>query len=181
MITISADYYPARSTPQPGARSVIARPNQSASWETNKHLLLAIGVLSGLIATAFSLIGAWMILPFAGLEITALGGALYVVCKKLNQRHILHFSGDQLVIEKGMRFPQRTWVLPKPHCFISVDRHRHPWDPINITLCCHRGGHSENITIGEFLNREDSDRLLTVLREQGLAVRNDSGMVRTRL
>lgn len=181
MITISADYYPARVDPRPDARSVIARPNQSASWEANKHLLLGVGVLSGVIATAFSMIGAWMILPFAGLEITALSGALYVVCKKLNQRHILHFSGDQLIIEKGMRFPQKTWTLPKPHCFISVERCRHPWDPIRITLCCHRGGHNETISIGEFLNRDDSDRLLSVLREHGLPVRNDSRLFHTRL
>lgn len=181
MITVCADYIPAKVAPAPGASSVIARPNQSSNWEANKQLLLGVGVLSGLVATGFSLIGAWMVLPFAGLEFTALGGALYVVCRKLNQRHILHFSGELLVIEKGIRFPQQVWQLPKQHCFLSVERKRHPWDPIRIAVCCHHLGHSEHIAIGDFLNREDSKELLAVLRRYGLAVRNDSANVITRL
>lgn len=181
MITVSADYCPARLAPTPGASSVIAQPNQSADWQTNKQLILGIGFISGVIATFFSFIGAWVILPFAGLEMTALGGALYIVCKKLNQRHILHFSGDQLVIEKGIRYPQHIWQLPIQHVFISVERQPHPWDPVKLTLCCHRDGHHESIIIGDFLNREDSDRLLTVLRQHGLSVRNDSPLTATTL
>lgn len=179
VITVSIDYCPARTAPAPGASSVIAQPNQSASWEANKQLLIGIGVFSGLIATGFSLIGVWMVLPFAGLEFTALGGALYIVCRKLNLRHILHFSGDVLVIEKGIRFPQQVWRLPKQHCYLSVERKRHPWDPIRINICCNRDGHSENIPIGEFLNQEDSAQLLTVLRQHGLPVRNDSSHITT--
>lgn len=181
MITVSAEYRPARIAPTPGARSVIVQPNQSASWETNKQILLGLGALCGVIVTGFSLVGAWVALPFAGLEITALGGALYVVCKKLNTRHILYFSDDRIIIEKGIRQPQRVWQLPRRNTFISVERQRHPWDPIGITVCCHRQGHNDNISIGEFLNREDSDRLLTVLRQQGLPVRNDSPLVSTTL
>lgn len=181
MITVSTDYTPARTTPLPGASSVIAQPNQSSNWQTNKQLLLGVGVFSGLIATGFSMIGAWMVLPFAGLEFTALGGALYVVCKKLNLRHIVHFCGDQLIIEKGIRFPQQVWRLPQQHCYVSVERRSHPWDPLRIAICCQREGHSEIIAVGDFLNREDSDQLLDVLRQHGLRVRNDSRTVTTQL
>ena len=174
MITVCADYCPDRIAPSPGARSIIASPNQSADWNSNKLLLLAVGVVSGIIATVFSTIGLWMVLPFAGLEITALGGALYIVCRRLNQRHILHFAGDQLIVEKGIGGPQRVWQWPTRYTYISVERRSHPWDPIRINLFCHHNGNDETISIGEFLNREDSDRLLDVLRQQGLAVRNDS-------
>ncbi len=179
MITESADYCPARIAPVPGARSIIASPNQSADWHTNKQLLLVVGLLSGTIATGFSLIGAWIVLPFAGLEMTALGSALYVVCRKSSQRHILHFAGEHLVIEKGMRCPQQVWQLPLRDTFISVERRRHPWDPLRLTLCCDRDGRHESIPVGEFLNRDDSTRLLTLLRQQGLAVRNDSTLIQT--
>lgn len=179
VITESTDYCPARTTPSLSGRSVIAQPNQSADWNTNKQLLLGFSLFSGVIATAFSLIGAWMILPFAGLEITALGGALYIVCRQLNQRHILYFADDLLIIEKGTRFPQRAWQLPRQYTFIGVERQTHPWDPLRLTLYCHRQGHCEAISIGEFLNREDSHHLLAALRRQGLTVRNDSGIIET--
>lgn len=175
MITVSADYHPEQVSRCAGARSIIAQPNQSADWETNKQLLLGLGLLSGVIATGFTLVGAWLILPFAGLEMTALGGALYVVCRKLNMRHVLYFAGDQLVIEKGMRFPQRVWRLPRQAASIIVERQNHPWDPIKINLCCRdQQGAVEQISIGEFLNKEDSQLLLDALRRQGLAVRSDS-------
>lgn len=182
MITVSADYHPEKVSRREGASSIIAQPNQSADWQTNKQLLLAMGLLSGLIATGFTLIGAWVILPFAGIEITALGGALYLVCRKLNMRHVLYFSGDQLVIEKGIRCPQRVWQLPRQTTSIIVERQNHPWDPIKINLCCHNEhGAIEQISIGDFLNKEDSQLLLDALRRQGLAVRSDSNAGTVRL
>lgn len=175
MITVSADYHPEKVNHRAGASSIIAQPNQSADWETNKQLLLGLGLLSGIIATGFTLIGAWVILPFAGIEITALGGALYVVCRKLNMRHVLYFAGDQLVIEKGTRCPQQVWQLTRQSTSIIVERQNHPWDPIKINLCCRdQQGAVEQISIGDFLNKEDSQLLLDALRRQGLAVRSDS-------
>ena len=47
---------------------IVAEPNRSASWEVNKMVLLAMCCLSGVIAGGFALLGAWPILPLAGLE-----------------------------------------------------------------------------------------------------------------
>ena len=51
---------------------IIARPNQSATWNTNVLVLLVLSVPVLGIAAAFALLGAWLILPFAGLELLAL-------------------------------------------------------------------------------------------------------------
>ena len=172
MITVSADMHPGRNS---AARYIIAQPNQSASWQSNKQLLLTVGLITGFIATLFSLMGAWLILPFAGIEITALGGALYVVCRRLNLRHVLHFSGDLLIIEKGMKQAQQRWQLHKQTTSIIVERQNHPWDPIKIYLCSrHQQDTCEQIAVGDFLNSEDSQQLLRILRQQGVAVGTDS-------
>lgn len=176
MITVSTDkasHYSA--TVSSRASCIIAQPNQSANWQANKQILLYIGLASALIATIFSLLGAWLILPFAGLEITALGAALYIVCRKQSLRHVLHFSGDQLLIEKGCNQPEQVWQCSALSTFIVVERQPHPWDPIKISLCNHcANGTIEHISFGGFLNKVDSDQLLKVLRDQGLRVRNDS-------
>ncbi len=181
MITVSADNTPTAFGPRTTrARYIIAQPNQSASWQDNKCLILSVGIVTGLIATVFSFIGAWLILPFAGIEITALGGALYIVCRKLNRRHVLRFCGDQLIVEKGTGQPQQIWQLDKHSTAIFIERQRHPWDPIKISLCCHKPQDNteqikvEQIPIGDFLNKEDSQQLLAILRAQGLMVRSDS-------
>ena len=171
MITVSADYHPAQMAPCPGAKTVIAQPNQSANWETNKQLIIGFGLFSGLVATGFSLIGAWMILPFAGLEITALGSALFIVCRRLNIRHVLYFSGDELFIEKGAKHPEQAWRLLKSDTQLIVERGNHSWDPLQISLYNSQSG---EIAIGDFLNQDDSKELLAALKVQGLRVRSDS-------
>jgi uncharacterized membrane protein len=188
MITVSADQQtaPHANSPPPSA-CIIARPNQSASWQSNKRLIVIIGIFSGLVATLFSAIGAWLILPVAGLEITALGSALYLVCRRAGLRHILHVQGQQLLLEKGHRHSLQRWQLDKTNTSLFVERQQHPWDPVKISLYYRHQHHPkkkrdnncqqgqiELIPIGEFLNKDDSQRLLAALRQQGLKVRNDS-------
>lgn len=182
MITVSADKKTAQAAiNSQSSACIIAQPNQSASWQSNKRLIVIVGLFSGLVATLFSAVGAWLILPVAGLEITALGGALYMVCRQAGIRHILHINGQQLLLEKGRHQSRQRWQLDKANTSLSVERQQHRWDPIKISLYYqhqhsnhYQQGQVELIPIGEFLNREDSQRLLAALRQQGLRVRNDS-------
>ena len=80
---------------------IIAKPNHSSSWRNNRLALLAIAVPSLGAALGFTLLGAWPILPFAGLEIAALGAALYYVNWKLQYRHVITLSDDSVCIDKG--------------------------------------------------------------------------------
>src|SRR6185312_12265693 len=88
---------------------LIAQPNRSASWRVNKIVIAAFALWLGLIATFFGVIGLWPIIPFAGLEVAALGAALYYVCWKLQQRHVLRFRENRLILEKGFYYPRFTW------------------------------------------------------------------------
>jgi uncharacterized membrane protein len=141
---------------------IIARPNQSASWNANMLLLaiLAIPVLG--IAVVFALMGAWLILPFAGLELLALGAALYKVNCKQQYRHVITVSDDAVCIDKGYHTPQEHWQLARDHSGLTVTAQQHPWD--GPLLCVH--DHHASVTLGEFLNREDSLKLLELLKQE---------------
>ncbi len=80
---------------------IIARPDQSATWGVNLLLLAALAVPLLTIAVVFALLGAWLILPFAGLELLALGAALYRVNWKQQYRHVITLSEDSVWIDKG--------------------------------------------------------------------------------
>ncbi len=153
---------------------LIAQPNRSASWRLNKIVIAAFAVWIGIIATAFAAIGLWPIIPFAGLEVAALAGALYYVCWKLQQRHVLRVRNDRLTLEKGAYYPRFTWRFGLDTVSLSVEVQRHPWDPLKIFLC----SRDEQIPLGNFLNKDDSKKLLDLLKQIGLRVRNYSEQVR---
>ena len=157
-----------------GTQCIIAQPNCSADWKTNKQLLIYLGILAGIISTTFGMLGIWAVAPIAGIEITALGGALYIVCRRQQQRHVLYFLQDHVVIEKGTCHPTMSWCCSKESVSIIVQRQSHPWDPIKLSLCYLQGSNLQLISIGDFLNKTDSQQLLNVLRQQGLVVSSDS-------
>ncbi len=149
--------------------TIVAHPNRSASWRANQLVLLALSVPSLAIATGFALLGAWPILPFAGLELAALGGALYMVNWKLQYRHVITLTDDEVCIDKGFYVPRQRWRFRREHTGLLVRRERHPWDSPGISL----QDRGEAVCVGEFLNRDDGLALLALLRRE-LQVRGDS-------
>lgn len=147
-------------------RLIVLQPNSSASWAINKRVLVGMTIFSLVIAAAFAAAGAWVVLPFAGLEMLALGSALYWVSWKQHYRHVLHFRDGRVLIEKGVYYPRRRWHWPCSASRILVTEATHPLDPLHISLCCE----GETVRIGDFLGREDSCELLRFLKEQGLRV-----------
>lgn len=149
---------------------IVVRPDHSSSWRQNVFalLLLAVPMLGS--AAVFSLAGAWPILPLAGLEITALGIALYAVNRKLQYRQVLTLSADTLTLDKGFHAPQQRWCFQRGAAGLSIATEDHPWDGPGLILhdrCAH-------VRLGEFLSREDTLQLIELLRPE-ICVRASSG------
>ena len=51
---------------------IILRPNCSASWDQNRRIIFAVMAVNTLFSTGFIVIGAWLVLPFMGLELLIL-------------------------------------------------------------------------------------------------------------
>ena len=81
---------------------IVVKPNHSATWRHNLWLLAALAVPSLGAGIAFALLGAWPILPLAGLELTALAGALYWVNWKLEYRHVIRLTDQLITIDKAI-------------------------------------------------------------------------------
>ena len=152
---------------------IIARPNQSATWRDNLLLMAALTVPSLLIAVIFAWFGAWLILPFAGLELLALGSALYYVNWKLQYRHVITLSADSVRIDKGHHFPRHSWQFSRQHTGLAITPEKHPWD--GPELCLH--DRNQSVPLGEFLSREDLLQLIALL-ECEIRVRSYSASTR---
>ncbi|MEM9253916.1 MAG: DUF2244 domain-containing protein [Pseudomonadota bacterium] len=149
--------------------TIVARPDQSSTWRTNQLVLLALAVPSLLAATIFALLGAWPILPLAGLELTALGSALYYVQCKLQARQVITVSSDSVTIDKGYRFPQRRWRFPRSATGLTITPQAHALGKPTL----HLHDRHDTVTLGEFLNRDDSEALIALLRQE-IRVRGES-------
>lgn len=152
--------------------TIVARPNVSATWNANLIAIVAIAVPSLGAAIGFAFFGAWPILPFVGLELGALALACYLVQRKLQYRHVITVSPNQLDVQKGFRSAEKTWHFERQRTGVTVIRESHPWE--GPALAVHDD--HERVVLGEFLNRDDSLQLLALLRAE-LRVRSDSKIV----
>ena len=139
---------------------IVLQPNRAISWRANRTFLLMITVLSILISSAFAYLGAWLILPFAGMEILLLASLLWYVYTLHSRQEVVHFSTAEVVVEKGRHAPAIKWSCQRPWCRLNLYQ-SHPWYPQRLKLRCH---HRE-IEIGEFLNECERDELRAYLRQ----------------
>lgn len=131
---------------QGGAWRFELLPNRSSTWAQTKRFLVAVGLLHGLIAGGFAWLGLWLVAPFSGLEVLALGAGLYVCSRASYRREIVLLDADRVVVMRGHdrvasrdEFP-RAWV-------------RLTWEPARSgrASCLRLGSHGRYFEIGAFL------------------------------
>jgi uncharacterized membrane protein len=148
---------------------IILRPNSSASWAQNRRIIIAVMMVNTLFSMGFVAIGAWLVLPFMGLELLMMYLVMSRLFQKLQIQQIVNLNSQTLSIDVGHRRCERSWQWPKTNSCVLVTVRPHPWDPLQISLS-HCG---EHVLIGGFLNKDDSLQLLSTLRRH-LPVRHYS-------
>jgi Integral membrane protein len=145
---------------------IVLSPNKSMTWETNKKILIAMFAVSMMIGISFASIGAWMVLPFAGLEITLVGIGMYYVCWKLNFKQTITVEAESFTLQKGVYFPKQEWQWQASQTYLLKQPSRYRMSPPTLFL-----KHlNQKIEIGEFLNRTDKKELQEWLRNIGIGV-----------
>lgn len=148
-----------------GSRYLLT-PNRSMTWQGNVRIWLALFVLSAIIVTSFSLLGAWLILPFAGLELAALAGGFYYSSRQCQKQEVLILGPDLVRLEKGMKRKEAEWEMPRQYTRVWQDEQRHPFTPSKL----HLQFRNEEISLGDFLNMDDTDLLLAILQRYGITI-----------
>jgi uncharacterized membrane protein len=142
-----------------GDRRFVLRPCFAADWPQTVRAFVAISVACGSIAIAFALAGYWPILAFAGLELAALGAALYVSARRSLDCEVVRVTEREIEIEKGRGRPQQRWVLQRA------------WTEVVLTLPAGSARSSEltlrsrgqRVVLGGFLDEEERRALARAL------------------
>ena len=141
-------------------------PNRSASWAQTKIFVLIVCATTLIIGIFWTLNGAWMILPFSGLEAALVAFLMYRVCHGTYQRQVITCTPNQVLVQFGMHFPKRTWQFEREHVYVRESESVHPLTPNSLSLV--EG--AREIVLGGFLNMEDTREALRSLKNAGLPV-----------
>jgi uncharacterized membrane protein len=114
-------------------------------------------VIAGMLAAR----GFWPVLPFAGLELFALGLALGLNLRRGRYREFVSVYSDRIVIEKGVGAVEERVELPRH--WTRVELVRAPWrgHPSRLLLRCHGKGWE----VGMVLTEIERERLQLRLAE----------------
>ncbi len=131
------------------------RPNAGVYWRQTLVIFLMLSAVCLGVATAFALAGFWPILPFAGLEVLALGTALYVSARRGDYREIIRVGPERIRIEKGRRQPEQIWEFSR--AWSTVELQRSPLRLHPARLVIRSGG--DRVECGAFLTDEERESL----------------------
>lgn len=156
-----------RAVTNPRNTQVVIGPNASMTQRMAVTFMVIMAVVSLLIAGGFAAIGLWPILPFAGLELGALGLALQVSLRRNRYREVISFADRQVRVECGMAGEGARLVTewPRSSTRVLLEAGINRNDPTKLVLS--NGG--RRLILGRCLTDEDRERLAARLRELVLA------------
>jgi uncharacterized membrane protein len=137
----------------------VVRPHRSLSWGGTKWLFFGFAVLMGAFAAYFVLLGAWMVLPFFGLELSALGLGLYLSSLSGSHREVIEISGQELSVARGRRGPEQVVTLPRYWSRVVLSTDPRGWYSSRLMLIAH----GQRVEIGAALVNEQRRRLAAEL------------------
>ena len=135
--------------------SLTLKPNKSSSINENFIFFGFLSVICLTFAIGFFILGATLILPFAGLEIIVLISVLKVNRDWINQSEKIYLDKLYLKLKKGSNEITLDRFLSK---FSVTDQ------KTKKRLFVTSG--DKKIEIGSFLNEEDKDKLISLLKKK---------------
>jgi len=119
-----------------GAFVFSSKPNQSLTRPQERLVFWSLAGLCFSTASVFAILGYWLVLPFAGLEIGLLAWAFKELRNREADYESLVINGDAVIVEwhrgdqQGRREMNRHWVrvtcgcrAPGKDCRLSVSSH----------------------------------------------------------
>ena len=138
----------------------VVTPNFSMSWKANQTLIISLAVLSFGMALAFAAQGLWMILPFVGLEITALTAGLYWCCLKATRREVISIDADYITVAAGRDHAVQTTQFQTAWTKIMLHPSRVTGHPGQLVL----RSKGKELEVGAFLSQDERLELSTSIR-----------------
>ena len=125
-------------------------------------------MVCGGIGVIFYFLGAALILPFAGLELSILFIAFYLSFKWSSKREKIYISQDIVKVERGVNKAEYSWKEFRTFTYFKIKKEKDK----TIRLSFRSKG--QDIVIGEFLNEDDKkilrDEITSIIESLNLKI-----------
>lgn len=147
-------------------RALRLTPNRSLSWKGNIIFFGLIAMVTLMVAVGWSLAGAWMILPFAGLELAVVAYGLYYTSRQCYRQEVLVLTADTVRLEKGVNRKDAEWTMPRYWVRVIMEMPRHGFATPGLMLAYH----DTRVPLAGFLNPEELDAFVSFLEDAGIRI-----------
>lgn len=145
---------------------ITLRPNRSATWRQTKWVIAIMVAVVMIIAVAWTFIGAWIVLPFAGLEVGLFAFLMYKVSRFTYSKQVISITPHQVTVEFGYREVERLAAFTRTDLNVYYTQTENNWELPKIAL----NDGQQLCVIGDFLNLEDRVILKQSLEDAGLII-----------
>lgn len=152
-----------RYTPEKYANEglrVLIRPNRSLSPQGMVVLFAGMAVFAMTLGIGFSLVGTWLVLPFAGLEVAVVGAALYWLYRHADDHELIIMDNDHVTVIQYRGGRERSDVFQRYWVKVTLE-HYGSWYPSRLKL----GSHGRFIAIGADIGEDERQTLSAWLNE----------------
>lgn len=151
---------------------ILLQPNQSLSVSGNLWVFFSLVAVSLGISLAFAFAGAWMILPFAGLEILLLAVLFAYVCIEGTRREVIRINDERVVLDCCKGFRQQSVYhreFSREKLALLVRMGASSAEPAKVSF----SGPEGCLEVGEFLTDAEKADLVQKLGRIGIAARKE--------
>lgn len=137
-----------------GSASLVVRPNRSLPVAGMAVLLVLLSAQATAVGVGFALAGAWMILPFTGLEIVVVGLLCLWLYRHRNDCELVTIAPERIQVLKRRGNDDRRYDFPRHWTRVTLERPAGRTRPTRVLV----GSHGRFVTLGDDIN--DSERAL---------------------
>jgi uncharacterized membrane protein len=158
--------------PEPLFEAVLY-PQRSLSPRGVRNVILGIAAVLGVVALYFTLMGAWVVLPFFGCEILLIWWAFRANARDGRAFERVRLTYDELTVDRVRPSGREHHDRIAPPHWLRVDLSSRPGGGNELRLA----SHGISLKLGAFLTPEERDDLADALREalRGLRTRPPAG------
>ncbi|MFL2534810.1 MAG: DUF2244 domain-containing protein [Candidatus Azotimanducaceae bacterium] len=139
---------------------IVLRPNYSWTWRYNLYLLYTLTAVSAAVGIGFLLAGAWIILPFSVVELSALAVCMFYCTKQCNRQEVITVTEHSVKIEQGIKRAETAQVYQRNWAKYLVTPATHPWGGARVAI----RSHNHESELGGFLSHGDKQVLIQALK-----------------
>jgi len=139
----------------------LIRPNRSMTAKGMTLFVAFVGVAVFLVAIRFVLLGAWVILPFAVLEVALLAAGFWLYERASRYRETVKLSRKNILITQESVNGCESWQFNPHWVQIKLSLDPKDWYPSQLFI----GSHGKQVEIGACLTNQEREELSTALKQ----------------